>query len=128
MTLNTNQIQLKAFELELHGFTTIEISMALTKEIKIPRLTAKNIKHLIDAETILYGLASMVSDKTMSNELSFRAEPQDIVVWPDYTWCYVDELAEFDYKSDDHVTGTVTFDSEPTQEQLEELIGGYLLP
>lgn len=29
------------------------------------------------------------------------ADPEDILLWPDGTWCYRHELAEMSHKSDD---------------------------
>lgn len=33
--------------------------------------------------------------------MSPKRHPDDIIVWPDKTWCYREELLEMDYMSDD---------------------------
>ncbi len=48
----------KAFELDLFGYTHVEIRDTLAKEFGFEELTAANVKTLIDAEDIMYALAS----------------------------------------------------------------------
>lgn len=28
-------------------------------------------------------------------------DPEDVILWPDYTWCWRHELSEMNHKSDD---------------------------
>ncbi len=48
----------KAFELDLYGATHKEIRAILAKEFDFEELTVANVKTLIDAEDIMYALAS----------------------------------------------------------------------
>ena len=52
---------------------------------------------------------------------------QRICVWPDYEWCYVEDVEELTTspcaKSDDYRTVTLVFGDEPTEEQLAIIIG-----
>ena len=47
--------------------------------------------------------------------------PDDIVIWPDNTWCYRNELHEMSYMSDDYVT--VSVDSPEYAGTIEGLEG-----
>ena len=51
-------IQLRAFELDLRGLTLDEIAVELSQEFDVMILDDKYVKHLVDAETVLYMLAS----------------------------------------------------------------------
>ncbi len=48
----------KAFELDLYGYTHIEIKDKLAKEFDFEELTVANVRTLIAAEDIMYALAS----------------------------------------------------------------------
>ncbi len=49
-------------------------------------------------------------------------EKIQIYVWPDGTWCYKDELTEYDWKSDDYIKMTVDND----ETVIEEAVIRYL--
>ncbi len=51
-------IQLRAFELDLRGMPLAEIALELSQEFDVMILDDKYVKHLVDAETVLYMLAS----------------------------------------------------------------------
>lgn len=53
-------IQLRAFELDLYGYDNAEIAQTLNKEqnLRTMKLTAEHVETLIKAETIAYAIAS----------------------------------------------------------------------
>ena len=51
-------IQLKAFTWDLYGVPLEEIAKRLSKEYDILKLKDKDVQRLIDAESVLYGIAS----------------------------------------------------------------------
>ena len=64
--LDTDRIQLEAFAMDLYGIPYKEIAEQLVKQFGIRLLTEKQVKALIDAETIHYGLQSERSQCTDS--------------------------------------------------------------
>ena len=58
-----NDIQMECFYLNLLGYSLEDIAKAVYAKFSMPVLLSdKQVKALIDAETILYGIASMSSD------------------------------------------------------------------
>ena len=53
------------------------------------------------------------------------ADKHKIIVWPDYEWCYYDELWLYSHKSDDYSIAEIAFEEEPTNEQLRAAIEDY---
>ncbi len=51
-------IQLRAFEHDLRGMSLAEIALELSQEFDVMVLDDKYVKHLVDAETVLYMIAS----------------------------------------------------------------------
>lgn len=50
-----------------------------------------------------------------------------IVVWPDYDWCWVSELHEYTWKSDDYTKVEWQSEEEPTESELKLIVdNGYL--
>lgn len=46
-------------------------------------------------------------------------DPDDVILWPDDTWCYRHELAEFNHKSDDYevlAVGTPAYEAHQGRE------------
>lgn len=47
--------------------------------------------------------------------MTHKRDPEDVIKWPDDTWCYRSELPEFSHKSDDYevlywgLTNAMTF-------------------
>ena len=58
----SQKLQLRAFELDLHGYKFKEIADILNKEfkLKVMTLTDEHIETLVKAETIAYALTSEI--------------------------------------------------------------------
>ena len=56
----------------------------------------------------------------MNGEVSEMSNgPDDVILWPDDTWCYRHELAEFNHKSDDYevlAVGTPAYEAHQGRE------------
>ena len=63
-----------------------------------------------------------VFNKTKKGDLSPLLKGIAIVVWPDLTWAYVDELDQYSFMSDDFVIVCLSFDEEPSYDQLRNAI------
>ena len=129
MSVNSNKIQLKAFELELHGYSVSEIATKLYHEFNMAyEIRSIDVQTLIDAETVLYGIASAIGDTQVLNRIPFSDEDiyeADICVWPDYEWCFNGDLDEYGAnKSDDFVRATITIKDDPTLTQLKRIVDG----
>lgn len=48
---------------------------------------------------------------------------EEICIWADYDWCWLNEVEEYSWKSDDYITVNIDFDDEPTIEQLKAALG-----
>ena len=55
---------------------------------------------------------------TTGMKTNTKLDIEDILLWPDGTWCYRYELKEMTHKSDDY--GVLYFDSEEYNEFLEK--------
>ena len=54
-------------------------------------------------------------------------EERAIAIWPDYSWCFEDEIHDMmtaGGKSDDYLVSGIEFDDEPTYEQLRMAVDG----
>ena len=52
------------------------------------------------------------------------ANPDVICIWPDGTWCYTFELADFSHKSDDYTR--VTINPDYGMEAIEAYVHSYV--